>query len=71
MVRKDGSRYLQVLYRVDGRQTSTSFEDPASATRFKELVDKYGPAKALQVIGSDTDLATMTLGSGWTITSRT
>jgi integrase len=62
MVRKDGSRYLQVLYRVDGRQTSTSFEDPASATRFKEHVDKYGHAKALQVIGSDTDLATMTLG---------
>ena len=41
--RKDGSTYVQVLYRADGKQTSTSFEDIASATKFKKLVEKFGP----------------------------
>jgi len=30
--RKDGSTYVQVLYRLDGKQSSTSFEDLPSAT---------------------------------------
>jgi hypothetical protein len=42
--RKDGSTYVQVLYRSDGKQTSTSFEDIASATKFKKLIEKFGPA---------------------------
>jgi hypothetical protein len=37
-----------VLYRLDGKQTSTSFEDLVSATKFQKLVDKFGPAKALK-----------------------
>ena len=44
--RKDGSTYVQVLYRVDGKQSSTSFEDMASAVKFQMLARKFGPAKA-------------------------
>ena len=44
--RRDGSTYVQVLYRLNGKQSSTSFEDLASATKFQKLVDKFGPAKA-------------------------
>ena len=36
--RKDASPYTAVLSRLDGRQTSTSFEDIASATKFRDLV---------------------------------
>jgi hypothetical protein len=32
-MRRDGSTYVQVLYRLDGKQSSTSFEDLASAKR--------------------------------------
>jgi hypothetical protein len=39
--RRDGSTYVQVLYRLDGKQSSTSFEDLASAKKFQKLVDKY------------------------------
>jgi hypothetical protein len=46
--RKDGSTYVQVLYRLDGKQSSTSFEDLASAEKFKKLIDRFGPAKALR-----------------------
>ncbi|MBY0288625.1 MAG: site-specific integrase [Mycobacteriaceae bacterium] len=60
--RKDGSTYVQVLYRSDGKQTSTSFEDLASANKFKQLVEKYGPTKALATLGTDSDLTAMTVG---------
>ena len=40
--RRDGSTYVQVLYRLNGTQSSTSFEDVASATKFQKLVDKFG-----------------------------
>ncbi|ORB23366.1 tyrosine-type recombinase/integrase [Mycolicibacterium monacense] len=62
MTRKDGTGYVQVLYRLDGRQTSMSFEDLKSATKFKKLADRFGPAKALEVIGTDPELSTMTVG---------
>jgi hypothetical protein len=38
--RRDGSIYVQVLYRLDGKQSSTSFEDLTSAKKFQKLVDK-------------------------------
>ncbi len=37
--RKDGSTYYAVLYRRDGRQPSTSFEDLTSAAKFRDLVE--------------------------------
>ena len=51
--RKDGTTYDAVVYRHDGRQTSTSFEDLTTATAFKDLVDVVGPAKALASVGAD------------------
>jgi hypothetical protein len=59
--RKDGSTYVQVLYRLDGKQTSTSFEDLASAIKFQKLTDKFGPTKALQTLGTDPELSRMTV----------
>ncbi|AXH47071.1 tyrosine integrase [Mycobacterium phage Asayake] len=48
--RKDGSTYTSVLYRLNGKQTSTSFDDPVQAVEFKRMVDQLGAAKALEVI---------------------
>ena len=48
MARNDCTGSVQVLYRLDAKQTSTSFEDLTSATKFKKLVDKFGPAKAIE-----------------------
>ena len=62
MTRKDGTGYVQVLYRLGGKQTSTSFEDLQSAAKFKNLADRFGPAKALEVIGADPEMTAMTLG---------
>jgi integrase len=59
--RKDGTAYHAVLYRHDGKQTSTSFEDVATATMFRDLVDIVGPAKALVSVGADPALSTMTV----------
>jgi hypothetical protein len=41
--RQGGSTYVQVLYRLNGKQSSSSFEDLASATKFQKLVEKFGP----------------------------
>ncbi len=43
--RSDGSTYHAALYRLNGKQTATSFEDLPTATRFKNLSDKFGPAR--------------------------
>lgn len=59
--RKDGSTCVQVLYRLGGKQTSTSFEDLVTATRFKGLVDKFGPERALSTLGTDPDMTAMTV----------
>jgi integrase len=59
--RRDGSSYVQVLYRLDGKQSSTSFEDLASAKKFQKLVDKFGPAKALETLGVDPEFSAMTV----------
>jgi hypothetical protein len=51
---------VQVLYRLDGKQSSTSFEDLASAKEFQKLVDKFGPAKALETLGADPEFSAVT-----------
>jgi hypothetical protein len=33
-----------VLFRLDGKQSSMSFDDHAKAVRFKDLVNQVGPA---------------------------
>jgi integrase len=47
--RRDGSTYTQVLYRLNGKQTSVSFGDHAEALAFCELANRTSPAKALDV----------------------
>ena len=59
--RKDGSIYFAVLYRLRGKQTSTSFHDIVSATKFQKLVEQVGPAKALEMMNI-VPVSTMTVG---------
>jgi integrase len=47
--RKDGSSYTAVLYSLDGKQTSSSFNDHAEAVAFRQLANRVGPAKAIEV----------------------
>jgi integrase len=47
--RKDGSSYTAVLYSLDGRQTSSSFNDHREAVDFQQLANRVGPTKALEV----------------------
>jgi integrase len=47
--RKDGSTYSQVRYRLDGVESSASFDDHAEALQFCDLATRLGPAKALDV----------------------
>jgi integrase len=47
--RKDGTAYTSVLYVHQGKQTSSSFNDPAEASRFKDVLDRLGPAEALRI----------------------
>ena len=47
--RKDGSTYTSVLYVLNGKQTSSSFNDHTEALRFQELANKTSPTKAREV----------------------
>jgi integrase len=47
--RTDGSVYTQVRFRMNGKQTSVSFNDHAEAVQFDELLTKVGPEKALEI----------------------
>ena len=59
--RKDGTEYYAVLYRLRGKQTSTSFDDFASASRFCDLATKFGAENALSTLKVDATLATLTV----------
>jgi integrase len=48
------STYTSVLYVLNGKQTSTSFNDHAEAVRFQELANRISPAKALEVWAATT-----------------
>ena len=62
--RRDGSTYTSVLYVLNGKQTSSSFNDHAEAVRFQELANKTSPAKALEVWAATTPSA-----DGFTVAS--
>ena len=47
--RSDGTAYSQVRYRINGKQSSVSFDDHAEALAFDRLITKVGPAKALEI----------------------
>ncbi|OCB09284.1 hypothetical protein A5717_26290 [Mycolicibacterium porcinum] len=54
--KSDGTPYWSVLYRLDGKQTSKSFEGEngeADAEYVKELMNKVGPARALEILNLD------------------
>ena len=52
--RSDGSTYTSVLYMLNGKQSSSSFNDHAEAVRFQELANKTSPAKALEIWATQT-----------------
>lgn len=60
--RAGGSDSWSVLYRLDGKQSSVSFEDFESADAFKKLADKFGPKRALASLRADPALNTLTVG---------
>lgn len=62
--RKDGSDYTAVLYTLNGKQTSSSFNDHAEAVRFQELANRTGPGKALEVWATESSAA-----DGFTVAS--
>lgn len=45
--RKDGSTSYSVLFVVDGRQTSVTFDDEPTAEKFRGMVDSVGGKKAM------------------------
>lgn len=47
--RQDGTTYTQVRYRLQGREASLSYNDHAEALKLQKLIDKVGPAKALEI----------------------
>lgn len=47
---KDGSTTFRVMFRIDGRQAQESFIDPASAERFKLLVERVGGRTARELL---------------------
>jgi hypothetical protein len=50
--RRDSSCYWDVMFRLDGRQRSVSFQTQEHAEKFRSMVDLVGPAKALEVYRS-------------------
>lgn len=62
---KDGTQYWSVLYRRNGKQTSTSFGDPDAAVRFKNLADKVGVGAALRTVAAQDDASTATTVDQW------
>lgn len=48
--RRDGSPYFSVLYRLDGQQTSLSVNDRQEAEYVCELINRLGPARALEIL---------------------
>lgn len=62
-VRADGTKYYAVLYRLKGKQTSTSFQAFDEAHRFAELANKFGTENALATLAEDESvLSAVTVG---------
>lgn len=49
--RKDGGTTFQVLYRIDGRQSSQPLADKESAEMLVSLINQVGPKRALEIHG--------------------
>ena len=51
--RKDGTVYTAVLYRHNGRQSSVSFDDPAKAAAFRDLIRQVASSGRLEPLASN------------------
>lgn len=49
--RADGSICWQVRYRIDGTESSKRLDNEHDAEAFRELIDRVGPARALEIHG--------------------
>lgn len=58
--RKDGTEYYAVLYRQDGKQSSLSFDDYLTASRFCDQANKFGVHNAVATL-KDSDLTSQTV----------
>ena len=63
--RKDGSAYWAVLYVLNGKQTSSSFNDHREAVNFQTMANKTSPAKALEVWAAARPAADGFTVAGW------
>jgi integrase len=63
--RRDGSTYTAVLCVLNGKQSSSSFNDHAEGVRFQELANKTSPAKALEVWATQTPGADSFTVASW------
>lgn len=63
-LRRDKTPYWSVLYLLNGKQSSTSFNDLSDAEAFCELVNRVGAARALQLEGIDHTDRSLTV-AGW------
>lgn len=63
--RKDGTSYTSVLYRADGQQRSTSFDDHAAALRYLKLLEQVGPDEAEKIIGIERQAAHEVTATEW------
>lgn len=54
--RSDGTVAWQVLYRIDKKQTSETFNDARKAQRFARLIDDVGVAKAVETLAAWQDI---------------
>jgi hypothetical protein len=52
-----------MLYGLDGKQTSSSFDDHAEALKFKDVCDRLGPAEARKIWQTAMPRRGRTLGS--------
>lgn len=46
---KDGTPYWQIRYRIDGEWACLSIREEAAADAFKELIERIGPVRALEI----------------------
>jgi hypothetical protein len=60
----DGTVFWSVLYRLDGKQTSTSFGEFVEASRFRDMANKFGVKNAVAAVQAQ---AKVHGGNGFTV----
>lgn len=56
-----GGASWQVMFRLDGRQTSRTFDTEANAQQWRQLLDALGPARALDLLDQPLPAGTTTV----------